>query len=429
MVNETIESSRQEKIEPQFKWFLTLAMVLATYQLFVPLLVTYLPLALIFSFLCIKFVRINKDDHILFLFFIFYLGNVLVSFQWSSDKGAWISSVVYGFLFFLGYFSTKSFRDRSGSESTLSRILYLFLIFACINAILVIIFRVLPEVESYFWSSGLMGLFKSPKRLVNIGFFKPNVFDINKSGGVFDNANTGAAFNLLCFGATICLQNNLSRIRFFTFILLFSFAILASGSKSAIAILLLMGGIMSLSIFLSKNKAIWQFFFGYFLIGVIAFVLFFWGEITSFVNTSSFMAESLRTMTYRSILWDVAIQQIERHPYFGLGYGGWGDAIAPYKLMLSGQTLPPHNSLISAWIDTGIIAPISITIIWLICFIKLLLAYLKSPNVFQLGVMFSFVSVAAMSMGDTFSIFGNPNIAFPLGFLVAYGLQKTINKT
>lgn len=403
-------------------------MVLATYQLFVPLLVTYLPLALIFSLLCIRFVRIDREDHLLFLFFCFYFGNVLVSFQWSSDKGAWISSLVYGFLFFLGYFATKSFRDTNVSENRLSRILDLFLIFACINAILVIIFRLLPEVESYFWSSGLMNLFKSPKRLINIGLFKPNVFDINKSGGVFDNANTGAAFNLLCLGATICLQNILSRIKFFAFVFLFSAAILASGSKSAIGILFLMGCISSFSIFLTKNKAIWQFFFGYFLIGVIAFVLLFWSQITSFVNSSSFMAESLRTMTYRNILWDVAIQQIQKHPYFGLGYGGWVNAIAPYKLMLSGQTLPPHNSLISAWIDTGLVAPISIAAIWLICFIKLFLKYLQTPNTVQLGVMFSFVSVAAMSMGDTFSIFGNPNIAFPLGFLVAYGLPKTKNK-
>jgi len=64
--------------------------------------------------------------------------------------------------------------------------------------------------------------------------FKPNVLDPLKAGGVFDNANTGAAFSLLCVGATLSVFDKINRPLRWFLLILFIVAVGASGSKSAV---------------------------------------------------------------------------------------------------------------------------------------------------------------------------------------------------
>lgn len=403
------------------------AAALATYQIyFFPAAGTYFPLSLFLIYACVPFIRRRTADNSLFVLFVAYLALVFVSGAWSPDKGAWGTSVVYGFLFFAGFFSARTFDDRTA----LDRVVFWFLLFASINAVLVIVYRLSPALEDVFLGSAWRGLFKNPKLLANIELFRPNVYDPDKAGGIFDNANTGAAFSMLCIGATISTFGVKGRLISLYFFLIFSLAVLMSGSKSAAMIFVAGMSVLVLAAVARVGNA-YQRVIGFCLVGLLALAtVALVAMVASSVESSDFGRDVSDTSEYRFMLWRAARWSFPQHPIRGLGFGGWSDMLSTFAATGVNVSWPPHNSLILAWSESGIFAVLLLLAIWAVLARRLARSIAADPRASApVGALFALVSVAAMSFGDTFALFGSQNMTVPLGILVALGISQHPDKS
>lgn len=398
------------------------AVVLAPYQIyFLPAAGTYFPLALFFAYGGLITLRLRSSDVSLMLAFAAYALTVLASGLWSSDRGAWAYGVVYGFLFFYAFFISRSF--SRGDE--LARILNAFLLVSSFNAVLVVVFRLSPGIEEMYFNSSLRELFKNAKLVANFELFRPNVYDPEKSGGIFDNANTGAAFSLLCLGATISTLGTRGRFASAVYLVLFTLAIGMSGSKSAALIFGTGMSVLALVHFLRLRNVYLRMIL-LCIAGSIAVA----GFVVSIILEDSigeteFGQDVAQTSEYRKLLWRIAWHTFPDRPVLGLGFGGWGDALWTYAATGVNTSWPPHNSLIQIWADSGLVALLFVALFWGMVFMKLIRrARFDSDRRRALGAAFGMVCVAAMSLGDTFPLMGNLNMSVPFGVLVAWGLLE-----
>lgn len=400
---------------------LWLATAAATYQIyFLPALGTYFPAALLLAYAGLLMLRIRQTDVDIAWVFVCYAAIVAVSGAWSSDRGAWANGIAYGFLFYCAFFTARSFTDGG----VIARVLNGFLVFALVNGVMVIVFRLSPAIEGAFFDSPLRALFMNPKLLANLDLFLPNTTDPDKAGGIFPNANTGAAFSLLCTGVTVATWSTRGGLRNAVYLGVFSLAVLMSGSKSAVMIY---AAAMSAVIFAralrvpnAYMRLALMSMTGMLAVGAALAALL----LSDSIGSSDFGQDVSQTSEYRMLLWRVARLEFWQHPLLGLGFGGWGDVLGGYVATGIKSEWPPHNSLVAAWAESGILAPILLAIVWLKVFGRLLRRVAQDADRGPaLGALFGLVCVAAMSMGDTFPLFGNQYMAFPLGVLVAWGIS------
>jgi hypothetical protein len=208
-------------------------MILSCYQIYLFRIAgSYLPLSAIVMAMCIPFVKISKlKDPLVSLFFLSISLNI-ISIFWSPVIGLWEYQIVFGYIFFVTY---AAFKEVSNINEAF-RLVKLFVYASSINALLIIIFRFYPEIEAIFIIK-FLDLFKNPDRLGFDTFL--NVWDVDKAGGVFDNANTAASLHLVCIGLTVMLRPYINKITFVVFLLLNVIAVICSGSKSALIIMVM----------------------------------------------------------------------------------------------------------------------------------------------------------------------------------------------
>jgi len=78
-----------------------------------------------------------------------------------------------------------------------------------------------------------------------------------------------------------------------------------------------------------------------------------------------FFAELDASAADRAPLWRAARQLFGEQPLVGLGYGNWNE----HSEAAVGRSIPPHNLLLAAWVNTGLIGLIlTLTIIVLVTF-------------------------------------------------------------
>lgn len=401
-----------------------LAAATATYQIFTfPLFGTYFPLALLFSLGCAFFARVPAMDRTLFATIAAYWLTLVVAALWSSDLGTWANGVLYELLFFIGFFYAQSSRSDE-----ISRVLYIFILAAAFNAVLVIIFRFVPSIEASYLNSDLINIFRNPKRVANYGQFKPNVFDLDKAGGIFDNANTGAAFNMLCFGCTIALIGVRRLVVLVPLLLIFAVAIYSSGSKSA---LLLTGAtlaiVAAIHLVRSGRSAVFA-IVAFLALGILLTPAV--QDLLTSASSTDFGEQTARTSGYRINLLHVAGMLFRDHPLFGLGFGGWGRYMEPYAALYGlDPSWPPHNSLVNAWAQAGLLSALLLIAVFAIVITRLVRCFRGAERPFRPGgALLAVLSVGGMSLGDPFPLLGNQNMAFPLGVLVAWGVRSMMRR-
>lgn len=401
--------------------FLLFATAVATYQIyFLPVLGTFFPISIFLIWACVPYINKLPEDRSVWIASVIYVVSIVLSIGWSSDFGAWANAVVYGFIYFIAFFAARSVADQAAME----RILKTFVYFAAINAILVIVFRFLPSIEAVFLNSGAINLFKNPKRVANLVAFKPNVLDPLKAGGVFDNANTGAAFSLLCVGATLSVFDKINRTLRWFLLILFIVAVGASGSKSAVIILV--GGFALCTLF--TLSAIKDPFLRVAIVcfGFAAGVAGIWGIewLHSAATGSEFGQQTAQTSTYRALLLQIAAKAFFQHPILGLGFGGWGKIMEQYAFLFGVEDYwPPHNGIVLAWTESGVVGAVALVSACLIAMARLVKGMTKSDSRLRAtGAFFALFCTFVMSLGDTFPLIGSQNAAVPLGVVVAWGL-------
>ena len=215
-----------------------------------------------------------------------------------------------------------------------------------IEAVLVWIFRLNPSIELAFLKSGFGQVFVGPAAAGLFTGAPNNVLDVVKAGGLFVNANVASMFLGISVFVCLSMAQRAKKI-IFCIVALFTWtAIFATGSKTGIALAIVLPAVAFVVPYLfMRHRRRW----------IGPFVLF-----TSFLIYSgpsliemffpSYADSSTISLDSRLVLWDAASVLFSQHPASGLGFGGWMEQIVQFS---SDRPLPPHNLLLQLGLIRG----------------------------------------------------------------------------
>jgi O-antigen ligase len=278
---------------------------------------------------------------------------------------------------------------------------------------LIMLFRMAPTIEARFITSRIAGLFISPNVLASLFDGSPNnIFDANKAGGLFVNANTAAAFAGCCAMLAWHFGGALRRLDLRVIGALNWIAVFFTGSKAG-AICAVMVPLAVLVVLFARGRrpTMLQVASACFLLAVVSVALPVAWEL---YHQSGFTRASSDTLSVRQRIWSFAWAWFKKHPLIGLGHGGW-ELKFPFYALANGLNpgYPPHNMFMLLWSKAGIGAALaglafSVSFLWA----QLRFAW-TTPGALSgmpLGVFAAFLWVFVQAQGENFGILGEPHI-------------------
>jgi len=382
---------------------------------------TYLPLAMWAVALCVPLLKVQRRDGAVLLLLLLHYLVATLAIAWSSNVGTWGNYLLFGSTFPLCFFL-----GRRIPVSKLETGLKLFSMIAAAHSILIVVFRLNPNIKMAFLFSGALRIFKNPDRLVGYerGDVALNIFDPLKSGGIFDNANTAATFTLVAIGTLVAVRNSLPRSAFLVMLVLLVVGVAASGSKSGVFYLVALSALLFFLLGSSSGTATRRLTVVYASITGLVAISLLWTSLSGAFLGTEVGQDTLKTGSYRVQLWLLAAEVIQANWLTGVGFGGWADVLAArasYYGVL--PTWPPHNSLLQTWVETGIFGLLALMGAWFVLFKRVARSALVGVAGAS-GAAFALIAAAGMSMGDPTPLFGAPQFAPALGFVVAIVLNR-----
>ncbi|QAY63350.1 hypothetical protein ET495_08920 [Xylanimonas allomyrinae] len=264
----------------------------------------------------------------------------LIAAAYSPDRNAALSTA-FRFALFAGliHASASLFPERSDRL----RAMWALAPWIALEAALAIYFRARPEQELVFMRTRVADTIVGPWAAGLFDGQVNNVLDPLKSGGLFVNGNVASMF----LGASMffcLLLFRLSRRRAALFLACLSgVAAIATGSKTGAVltvVLLVVAALLQWARTWSRLA---------FVLALLPLLLLIAVQGANRLERAIpvFGKESLDSLDSRLPLWRLVEQVFFAHPTLGLGYGGWQEAAQ--------TTLPPHNLLIAAWANGGLL--------------------------------------------------------------------------
>ncbi|CAM3219305.1 TPA: O-antigen ligase family protein [Klebsiella pneumoniae] len=403
---------------------LLMALCLCVVQLYILPGPYDLSLALVSCFLLIpefvsniKFLGQKRIILSLFLIIVFSSASLLWSVQPSSGFREILTFIQFMLIVSGVYHVTKN----NGLRYMYS-ILNVMLILIAIEAVLIILFRLLPDLKLGLILSNTSRIFLGGNVLDSLLYEgqRNNFYDPIKSGGLFFiNANAA--------GCYVGIASFLS------------YSIYKTTRKK---ITLLLGLICYVSVFFTGSKASALFAVGiplfiYYLassnknkITIITSVLgcgaflFFVVNIFNISMNSEFLTESTDTADTRFGIWNYAWHAFINNPIIGQGYGGWQEDYG--RFFKTVYIYPPHNTIIYMWSKAGLMAAI------LSCWFIFLTLKINWRGMFSINQQLKYASISGMMVslwlmlhgfGENFGLVGEqhqmPILAISIGIVMA----------
>jgi O-antigen ligase len=344
----------------------------------------------------------------------------IVSIVWSPNKVLGIRYFIYSLPLLLAAHAIYALTRANPKAAR--RCVHVLLASTLVEAVLVIIFRLLPNVELAFLRSPVARLFISANSLIALFTTSPNnVLDPDKAGGFFLNANVASAFLGFCAVSAWYIGQAdrsvlLRVVAFFNW-----FAVLLAGSKAALVLALAVPVLVLIVETFSSRQINLKAIIGGLLTASVAFVAvaLLWNQSLA----SRFEHDSLSTLGTRRAIWGFARQAIQTHPFLGLGFGGWDKEFPLYAFMHGvGFNFPPHNSLLIAWTQSGLPGVLA-AVCWIAAvYVGITRAVRMGGAVGQLGlgVGGAFTWYLIQGFGENIGVIGEVHLTPFLGLLLGY---------
>lgn len=344
----------------------------------------------------------------------------MLSLFWSADILFGLRIIIYSFPF-LTILAT-AYNIASSKPWTVRSFLKIFPFFAIIEALLVMLFRIYPDFESTFLHSQYARYFIT-SNILDILFDagRNNVLDPMKSGGFFVNANSASCFLGICSFITGGV-GYAYRLRLLKCMAIFLWiAILFTGSKTGVGLAIVLpftAWLISASFI--RRRLLARITLIMLLLGVLSISF-------PYLILSDFIHMSGESFNVRLLIWNYAWREFLAHPLLGQGFGGWQLSYANYAYTVGLQNgIPPHNTLIYLWSQSGIFA-LFLGVIFIISIIgfgwRILRSNSSEVKALGIGTTFAFLWLFIHGMGDNTGIVGDihmqPILATALGFTYA----------
>ena len=293
----------------------------------------------------------SRADSPLVVIFGLFVAVTAFSLLWALPAGMYLGvvSVAYGLVFLL--WLREVIVVARDSPALLDTIVIWLIPGLTVQSLLIILFRISPGIEERFLRSSLASFTVGPAAAHLYTDLPNNVLDPAKAGGFFPNGNAaslcgGVAGLLLCIAA----RRSMQRWVYWFAALSFTGA-LATGSKSFLAI----GAVVAVMIAVLPRAVKPSAFVG--AIGLFLLIALMAPVISALLErvAPGIYAASDSSANTRGRLWSRAVQVLQESPFLGSGFGGWTEQVGRIG---SRHDLPPHNYIISAWVNSGIVAAI-----------------------------------------------------------------------
>jgi len=297
-----------------------------------------------------------------------------------------------------------------------------------IQALAVILFRILPQYKHAYLNSVFADLFESANRLAVFGGEdQSNVVDPSKSAGFTTYPNPASAWLGLA-GMSAWYLSRLYKSRFLTYVaVLDCVAVFFTGSKAGIlaacAVITLMTALdIALQVARTRKLEIHHAIIACFGVAAIGVATPFFVE-----GAAKFLGDSSFTLSSRQELWAFAKDEFRVHPIEGLGFGGW-----ERKVPIQGRVtqMPPHNAFIILWSQSGILAVLigagfASTFLWWA--FDRIRSGVYSERMVAKGLFAGYLWLFIQAQGENFGLFGEdhmkPILALMAGLLAGLRYQ------
>jgi len=295
---------------------------------------------------------------------------------------------------------------------------------------MVVAFRLSSDLELSYLQSGIAGVLSGPNTIEAMldGSGRNNAFDVLKSGGVYVNANTAAAYlgtgAFLAFQCAGAFRMSLLRVMG----LLLWIGVFFTGSKAGVAFAIFLPVMLLTARRLVDYDLASRLFAVFGLAIVAAFCAVVIVSAASWLlRQSQFVADTAFTTGVRLLIWTHAAQAFADSPLFGLGYGGWQESFARYAAGFGMPDFPPHNSLIQLWADSGIVAVV-LAVVFAMLLLRICLRLTSSPDAISRyvgGMLFLvFGWIFLHSLGENWGILGDARMLPILGATLGVALAR-----
>jgi O-antigen ligase len=341
----------------------------------------------------------------------------IISVLWAVRIGSVAHAAISTLVLLLAYLLARQVADTPGGIRLALTIAAPVIL---LQSLLTVVFRFSPVLESAFYSSTAALFLSEPDVELMASGIPQNVSDPDKAGGFLLNGNITSL--LMAVVACIYIYEYLkSKKRLFAIVAAVCVvACVSTGSKTALVLLVALPLLAGFVVLVTRRKRL-----GLIAGGVVAALVVVTVSalaVTGFKQVFS----ALPTLGDRGALWTLAARAFADHPFLGLGYGGWSDYVSQFFYTVfpadrTFQIFPPHNFVIQAWADGGIVLALLAlvaAVIPIVGAVRLLNAFRTrrptSSDALSVAALFiAAVWVVAHGTLDTTSFFGeNHTIAF-----------------
>ena len=348
----------------------------------------------------------------------------IISLLWSIDIKAGFSFILRFVLFILVVIITYILARKN--HKIFIYILEIYFLLLLLEVFLVIYFRLHPMIKLGFLHTKIAEIFINPNVIEGLwSGEKNNIFDPNKSGGFFINANVAAAF----LGINTFISYGLSKaysIKWLNIItLLLVIGILFTGSKAGLILIVLLTLFLNLVYNMGSHLTMQKVLITLFFI-ILLYLTFLFSY--NYILNNYFAKEVTNTTEIRFLIWDCALKQFLNSPLIGLGFGGWHEIFSQYAMSKGiSAGYPPHNTLIYLWAQSGIFVVI-LAIFFMIYVIKFGFRLIKS-NVKELkglgiAVLGAYLWTFIHGMGTNFGLVGELHMEVILAAILGYSYAR-----
>jgi O-antigen ligase len=328
-------------------WRLMAAVWLAVFQVYTfPVHGFYPSLAFLFSIsLWPELIKHGKEllRWRITQYYFLLLAVQVISLAWSPDigMGMRLIALMIPFAFILA----ASIEVTMHREDLIRLLAYGILAGAVIESILAIGFHLMPAWGKLFLSSSISQIFINPNTLL----FEH--IRIKQFSAFLVNPNTAAAY----MGITSLFAQALAfRYRQWWLALtgvFIALGVVFTGSKAGLILLVVLYPTGCFMLAWPKYKKLLK--ASLMLIIVIT-------AVVVFLSLDALQHVFGNSWTNRVMLWNYGLTSFQEKPLQGLGFGGWEIGIQEYvkQVGYSRVSPPPHNTIISLWSQSGLVAAV-----------------------------------------------------------------------
>ena len=428
------------------RWRLFLAIPLSVFQGFVPWIeVAGVPIPLAFWGGMLLWPEFVREFRVVVTWkpTAYLLGLVVLltaSLLWSPERKLGLQPIGYLFQFAIIFSGvvTEGRRD----EKLILRLMIVTVAFGLIQALSVVIFRLMPGLKFEYYLSSFARWFISPNVVDKLFTLRQsNILSSTKSGGLgLSDANDGAAYLGILAFAALGLALHLRKRWLFLVSLALLGAVAFTGSKAGLMFAVALP-VLALH-FIATHYRGWRNRLRMAMVGIMLAGSLAWvvpkaiqvGETGGYRALNSFLARSDTTLSVREQIWRYGWHVFQRKPFLGQGFGGWQQGFPRYAHKVGiDPDLPPHNTFIYLWSQGGLLAAFLGA-----AFMYSVLRFgwrrvrdLRSEEFgLSLAMMMAFLWAFLYGMGNNSGVVGEVHMSPVLACLLAMAfLQRRANST